>query len=214
MGSSQAVYRWTETDCRDSWVADVRSLQGDWTVLLFSCPLYFFPLYSTRPVFHCLISILLFPYAGVWENTRAWQHEFPISYSHTELNFFSSGTNTLLWWRACYQKLNYKQQKAAFWPTWLDEIKWLWIFRPKGLFLCLLSCASCRVSVQKSAGRFVWPCYCLLFSIVMIYYKYDTNHFILSFLFTKCAVIDAIFFIFWFVKKIVLLCIGSKLVTD
>ena len=35
--------------------------------------------------------------------------EFPISYSHTEWNWLSSGTNTLLWWRACYQKLNYKQ---------------------------------------------------------------------------------------------------------
>ena len=34
-------------------------------------------------------------------------HEFPISYSHTEWNLLSSGTNTLSWWRACYQKLNY-----------------------------------------------------------------------------------------------------------
>ena len=33
-------------------------------------------------------------------------HEFPIFYSHPEWNLFSSGTNTLLWWRACYQKLN------------------------------------------------------------------------------------------------------------
>ena len=29
-------------------------------------------------------------------------HEFPISYSHTEWNLLSSGTNTLLWWRACF----------------------------------------------------------------------------------------------------------------
>ena len=36
-------------------------------------------------------------------------HEFPIFYSHTEWNLFSSGTNTLLWWRACFKKLNYKQ---------------------------------------------------------------------------------------------------------
>ena len=40
-------------------------------------------------------------------------HEFPIFYSHTEWNLLSSGTNTLLWWRACYQKLNYKLQKNA-----------------------------------------------------------------------------------------------------
>ena len=40
-----------------------------------SCPRYFFPhLFSASyllPLFHCLISILLFPCAGVWENTRA-----------------------------------------------------------------------------------------------------------------------------------------------
>ena len=30
-------------------------------------------------------------------------HEFPISYSHTEWNLLSSGTNTLLRWRACYK---------------------------------------------------------------------------------------------------------------
>ena len=36
-------------------------------------------------------------------------HEFPILNSHTEWNLLSSGTNTLLWWRACFTKLNYKQ---------------------------------------------------------------------------------------------------------
>ena len=30
-------------------------------------------------------------------------HEFPIFYSHTEWNLLSSGTNTILWWRACYK---------------------------------------------------------------------------------------------------------------
>ena len=31
-------------------------------------------------------------------------HEFPTFYSHTEWNLLSSGTNTLLWWRACYKR--------------------------------------------------------------------------------------------------------------
>ena len=63
----------------------------------FSCQLYFFSLsFSSSyflPLFHCLIPILLFPDASVWENTGA----FPISSSHTEWNLLSSGTNTLSW---------------------------------------------------------------------------------------------------------------------
>ena len=46
----------------------------------FLCPRYFFPhLFSSSyllPLFHYLISILLFPCAGVWENTRAWVPSF------------------------------------------------------------------------------------------------------------------------------------------
>ena len=43
-------------------------------------------------------------------------HEFSILYSHTEWNLFSSGTNTLLWWRAWYQKLN-KLPDRLSWVT-------------------------------------------------------------------------------------------------
>ena len=63
-----------------SWVTDVTTLQSDWTGLLFLCRRYFFPhlFYSSYflPLFHCLISILPFPCAGVWENTRAWVPHF------------------------------------------------------------------------------------------------------------------------------------------
>ena len=56
-------------------VTDETTLQSDWTGLLFLCLRYFFPhLFSTSyflPLSHCLIPILLFPFAGVWENTRA-----------------------------------------------------------------------------------------------------------------------------------------------
>ena len=34
---------------------------------------------------------------------KTLMHEFPIFSSHTEWNLLSSGTNTLLWWRACYK---------------------------------------------------------------------------------------------------------------
>ena len=47
--------------------------------LVFSCPLYFFPQSfssSFLPLFYCLISILQFPCASVWENTRAWVRHF------------------------------------------------------------------------------------------------------------------------------------------
>ena len=63
-----------------SWVTDVTTLQGDWHDFFLSCPRYFFPhLFSSSyvlPLFHCLISILLFPCTGVWENTRAWVPHF------------------------------------------------------------------------------------------------------------------------------------------
>ena len=40
-------------------------------------------------------------------------HEFPIFYNHTEWNLLSSGTNTLLWWRACFKILYYKQNHSG-----------------------------------------------------------------------------------------------------
>ena len=37
--------------------------------------------------------------------------EFPIFYGHTEWNLLSSGTNTLLWWRACYKATKLQTNK-------------------------------------------------------------------------------------------------------
>ena len=64
-----------------SWVTDITGLdkvtEQDF---FFSCPLYFFPQsFSSSyflPLFHCLISLLLFPCSSVWENTRAWVPHF------------------------------------------------------------------------------------------------------------------------------------------
>ena len=67
-----------ETDCREwrTWLFYMVTGQD----FFLSCPRYFFPhLFSSSyllPLFHCLISILLFPCAGVWENTRAWVPHF------------------------------------------------------------------------------------------------------------------------------------------
>ena len=95
------------------WVTDVTGLDKVTRQdFFFSCQLYFFPhSFSSSyflPLFHCLISILLFPCASVCGKILV--HEFSIFYSHTEWNLLSSGTNTLLWWRACYQITNYKLQ--------------------------------------------------------------------------------------------------------
>ena len=60
------------------WLSWVTGLTGQ--DFFFSCQLYFFPhSFSSSyflPLFHCLISILLFPFASVWENTRAWVPHF------------------------------------------------------------------------------------------------------------------------------------------
>ena len=62
-----------------SWVTDVTTLQSDRTWLFFSCPLYFFPhSFSSSyflPLFHCLITILLFPCAS----GKTLVHESPFS---------------------------------------------------------------------------------------------------------------------------------------
>ena len=83
-----------------------------------------FHIYSPLLIFFlCFIVLFLSccSYARVFGKTLL--HEFPISYSHTEWNLLSSGTNSLLWWRACYQKLNYKQnldgQISVKWPWYL-----------------------------------------------------------------------------------------------
>ena len=96
-----------------SWVT---TLQSGWTGLFFSCTLYQglgctpFHIHSPFLTFF-LCFIVLFqsccPHAQVFGKTLV--HEFPIFCTHTEWNLFASGTNTPLWWRACFKKLNYKQ---------------------------------------------------------------------------------------------------------
>ena len=116
------------TDCRDilavsdgrGWAAGLSGRDKVTGVdFYFLCPLYFFPhSFSSSyflPLFHCLISSLLFPCSSVWENLI---HEFPIFYNHTDL--LLNGTCSL---RApmplcgdvpAIKQLNYKQ-------TWRDR---------------------------------------------------------------------------------------------
>ena len=66
-----------ETDCREwrSWrLYKVTFFRVRCTSFHIHSPLLTFFL------FHCLISILLFPCASVWENTRAWVPHFLYSY--------------------------------------------------------------------------------------------------------------------------------------
>ena len=71
-----------ETDCREWRTWRLYKVTGQ--DLFFSCPLYFFPhSFSSSyflPLFHCLISILLFPCTSVWENTLAWVPNFLLPY--------------------------------------------------------------------------------------------------------------------------------------
>ena len=93
-----------------SWVTDVTTLQSDWTGLLFFCTSFHIhsPLLT---LFLCFIVLFQSCCSHAQVFGKTLMHEFPIFYSHTEWNLFSSVTNTLLWWRACYQKLNYKQNQ-------------------------------------------------------------------------------------------------------
>ena len=99
-----------------SWVTDVTGHEKWQDRTVFSSLLYLFKQSFCSsyflPLFHYLITILLFPCASVWENTRAW---VPIFYSHSEWNLLSSGTNALVWWRACYKttKLQINKQSIS-----------------------------------------------------------------------------------------------------
>ena len=70
-----------ETDCREWRTWRLYKVTGQDFFL--SCPRCFFPhLFSCSyflPLFHCLISILLFPCGGAWEDTRAWVPHFLIA---------------------------------------------------------------------------------------------------------------------------------------
>ena len=78
---------WTQSSCKSKSDVHIRRRtdvtgqdKATWQDFVFSGPLYFFPhSFSSSyflPLFHYLISILLFPGAGVWENTRAWVPHF------------------------------------------------------------------------------------------------------------------------------------------
>ena len=77
-------YLLTETDCREwrTWLDSTKWLDRTsfFRVFFFSCQLYFFPhSFSSSyflPLFHCPISILMLPWASVWESTRAWVPHF------------------------------------------------------------------------------------------------------------------------------------------
>ena len=67
-----------------SWVTDVTGLDKvTGQDFFFSCPLYFFRQSFSSSyflmLFHCLISILLFRCASVWENTREWVPPFSLA---------------------------------------------------------------------------------------------------------------------------------------
>ena len=62
-----------------------------------------FHIYSPLLTFFlCFIVLFLSCCSNARVFGKTLVHEFPISYSHTDWNLLSSGTNTLLWWRACY----------------------------------------------------------------------------------------------------------------
>ena len=70
-----------ETGCREWLTWRLYKVTGQ--DFFFSCPRYFFPyLFSSSyllPLFHCLISILLFPCAGVWEKHSCMSSSFSIA---------------------------------------------------------------------------------------------------------------------------------------
>ena len=96
----------------------------------FSCPLYGFPQsFSSSyflPLFHCLISILLFPCASVWENTRAWVPHFSIAI----LNWTCSLRAPIVFCGdvPAIKQLNFKQTnltnwlRLVFWSSPLDSV--------------------------------------------------------------------------------------------
>ena len=98
-----------QTDCRE-WLTWLDETKSPDRTHFFRVRCTSFHIHSPLLTFF-LCFIVLFQsccsHAQVFGKTLV--HEFPILYSHTEWNLLSSGTNTLLWWRACWTKLNYKQ---------------------------------------------------------------------------------------------------------
>ena len=112
---------WHVSDWRDWTRQSDLALSGQ--DFYFSCPLYFFSHYSPLlTFFFCFI--VLFQCCcfhaqdpGVSLLRKTLVHEFPIFYSHTqsEWNLLYSGTNTVVWWRACYKITKLQSTKWA-WP--------------------------------------------------------------------------------------------------
>ena len=102
---------YARTSRRTSWVTDM-TLQSDSTGLLFRVRGASFHIYSLLTFFLCSIVLFLsaIPMRGCLGKHSCMSSTFPIAILNRTCRL-SSGTNTLLWWRACYQKLNYKQKQ-------------------------------------------------------------------------------------------------------
>ena len=104
------IYLVKQTDCREwrTWLDSTEWLDRT-SFFRVSCT-FFYIHYPLLTFF--LGFIVLFQsccsHGQVFGKTLV--HEFPIFYSHTAWNLLSSGTNTLLWWRARYQITNNKLQ--------------------------------------------------------------------------------------------------------
>ena len=89
------------------------------------------PLYT---FFLCLIVLFqsCCSHAQVFGKTLL--HEIPIFYRHTEWNLLFSGTNTLLWWRACYQttKLQTNNSHLAWPRTLCCVVRFVVVLKPHG----------------------------------------------------------------------------------
>ena len=134
-----------ETDCRvwRTWLDSTEWLDRT-PFFLVSCTSFY--IHSLLLTFF-LCFIVLFKsccsHAQVFGKTLG--NEFPIYYSHTEWNLLSRGTNTLLWWRACYQITNYKQTKIILgtswrtvvsdWRNWTRLSDWTGLLFPCQLYL-------------------------------------------------------------------------------
>ena len=79
----------------------------------FSCPLTFHNHSSLLTFFLCFIVL----FQSWWSHAQVFGktllHEFPIFNSHTEWNLLSSGTNALLWLRACYKTAKLQTNKQT-----------------------------------------------------------------------------------------------------
>ena len=102
------------SDGRDwTWQSDFTGLLFFVSVVLLSATILHFVLSFFVWLSYLNLTVPMRKY--FWKHSC--MHEFSIFYSHTKWNLLSSGTNTLLWWRACY-----KTTKLQVFPTALFYI--------------------------------------------------------------------------------------------